>query len=444
MPLPIVAIVGRPNVGKSSLFNRLLHRRLAVVDSLSGVTRDRNISLCEWRGRTFHLVDTGGMVPGTADLMEQLILEQAHMALEQADVVVLVLDCQTGLTDIDARIWRELVRSTAPIIVAINKADNERLDLDANSFYTLGVQKIHPVSAISGRGVGDLLDEIVNRIPAVVEEPASADGIRVAVVGRPNVGKSSFVNHLLGEERQIVSDIPGTTRDAIDTRVTIDGRQYVLIDTAGLRKRSKIKESVEFYTSLRTLRAIERCDVAIILLDANEGLNFQELKIIEEVGEAQRGMVLAINKWDVFDKIPESADIYVRQIKEAVPTYNYIPTIFISALTGQRVVKTLTLVDQVYEQFTRRIGTSELNSFLAEVVARQTPAAIHGKWVQLFYMTQPETSPPLFIIFSNHPDLIQESYKRYLSNQLRERFGLEGVPFQLKFKPRSQKSSDDR
>jgi len=231
--------------------------------------------------------------------------------------------------------------------------------------------------------------------------------------------------------------IPGTTRDAIDSEVTIDGRRYVLIDTAGLRKRSRIKESVEFYTSLRTLRAIERCDIAIILLDANEGLNFQELKIIEEVGEAERGMVLAVNKWDIFDKDADSVDIYSRQIHEAVPTYDYIPIIFVSALTGQRVAKTLTLVDQVYGEYTRRIATSELNDFLAEAVGRQAPAAIHGKWVQLLYMTQPETAPPIFVIFSNHPDLIQESYKRYLANRLRERFGLAGVPFRLKFKARS-------
>ncbi|MDD4051779.1 MAG: ribosome biogenesis GTPase Der [candidate division Zixibacteria bacterium] len=434
MPLPVVAIVGRPNVGKSSLFNRLIKRKLAVIESSPGVTRDRNFSQCDWNGRTFYLVDTGGMVPGSKDEMERLILEQAQIAMDDADVILFVVDCQTGINDIDGRIARELRRAEKPVVLAVNKADNEQLELDASAFYSLGLSGIFPVSAINGRMTGDLLDEIVSKLPEAEEEVSDQKVIRIAVVGRPNVGKSSFVNRLAGENRLIVSAIPGTTRDSVDTPVTIDGKQYILVDTAGLRKRSKVKENIEYYTTLRTIRAIERCEVAVILLDANEGVNFQELKIIEEVGEARRGMVLAINKWDIFEKEPETADIYTKQIKEAMPTYDYLPSIFISALTGQRVTKVLELVDQVHTQYTRRIETAELNQFLEEIVARQTPAAVRGRWIKLMYMTQPETSPPLFVIFSNYPKLVQESYVRYITNQLRERFGFGGVPLMIKLK----------
>lgn len=440
MSLPVVSIIGRPNVGKSSLFNRMIKKKLAVVDEQSGVTRDRNLSQCEWRRRTFYLVDTGGMVPGSRDMMEQLILEQAQIAMDEADVVLFVVDCQTGVTDIDARIARQLLRTSKPVFLAVNKSDNDRYDLEANAFYSLGIEKLMPVSAISGRGIGDMLDEIVTRLPEAVVEPAPEGEIRVAVVGRPNVGKSSFVNYLLGENRHIVSEVPGTTRDSIDSPLVVDGRRYVLIDTAGLRKRSKVTESIEFYTTLRTLRAIQRCDVAVVLLDAAAGLNFQELKIIEEVGEARRGMVLAVNKWDIFDKDQRSADIYTQQIKATVPTYDYIPITFVSALSGQRVLKTLNVVDRVYGEFTRRIATPDLNQFLEEAVAKQPPAAVKGRWVRLFYMTQPQTAPPTFIIFSNYPKSIQESYLRYLSNRLRERFGFEGVPFTIKLKPRGKKS----
>jgi GTP-binding protein len=440
MDLPIISIVGRPNVGKSSLFNRMIRQRLAVVDSEAGITRDRNFSLCDWRGREFYLIDTGGMVPGSDDQMEQLIMEQARFAMEEADLILFVVDCQTGITDIDTRIARQLLRTEKPLVLGANKADNERLEMDSNAFYRLGIETLMPISAANGRGVGDLLDEIVNKLPeAVQEEPPPEDEIRVAVVGRPNVGKSSFVNFLLGENRQIVSDIPGTTRDSIDTPVTIDGRRYILIDTAGLRRRSKIKESVEYYTTLRSIRAMQRCDIAVILLDANEGLNFQELKIIDEVSELNRGMIIAVNKWDIFDKDENSAAIYARQIKESAPTYNYIPSIFISALNGTRVVKTMSLVDEVYRQYTRRIPTSELNQFLEEAVKRQPPAATRGKWIKLYYMTQPDTAPPTFVIFCNYPKYIQEAYRRYLTNRLRERFGFEGIPIRFKIKSRESK-----
>jgi len=443
MPLPIVSIVGRPNVGKSSLFNRMVRKRLAVVDSVSGVTRDRNFSICEWTGHEFFLVDTGGMVPGSRDAMEQSILEQAKIATEQADVVMFVVDCQTGITDIDGRIARELLRTKKPVILAVNKSDNERLDLEANTFYSMGVETIFPISAANGRGMGELLDEIVALLPDMEAEESSPDEIRVAVVGRPNVGKSSFVNCLLGEQRQIVSEIPGTTRDSIDTPILVDGRRYVLIDTAGLRRRSRVKESIEYYTTLRTVRAIQRCDVAVILLDATEGLNFQELKIIEEVGEAGRGMVLAINKWDIFEKDEHSAEIYARQIAEAAPTFSFIPTIFISAMTGKRVRKTLDLVDKVYAEFNRRIPTPVLNEFLVDAVGKQPPPATQGKWIKLLYMTQPDTAPPTFVIFSNFPRLIKEPYLRYLTNRMREEFGFEGAPLVIKLRARKKKQESE-
>lgn len=443
MPLPIVSIVGRPNVGKSSLFNRMIKKKLAVVDSESGVTRDRNFSICDWAGRDFCLVDTGGMVPGSKDAMERLILEQAQIATEQADVVLFAVDCQTGVTDIDGRIARELLRTKKPVILAVNKSDNDRYDLEANDFYSLGIETLFPVSAANGRGMGELLDEIIALLPDAEAEASSPEEIRVAVVGRPNVGKSSFVNCLLGEQRQIVSETPGTTRDSIDTPILVGGRRYILIDTAGLRRRSRVKESIEYYTTLRTVRAIQRCDVAVILLDAAEGLNFQELKIIEEVGEAGRGMVLAINKWDIFDKDEHSAEIYARQIAEAVPTYSYIPTIFVSALTGKRVQKTLALVDKVYAEYMRRIPTSTLNEFLVEAVGKQPPPATQGKWIKLLYMTQPDTAPPTFVIFCNYPRLIKEPYIRYLTNRMREQFGFAGTPLVIKLRARKKKPESE-
>lgn len=439
MPLPIVAIVGRPNVGKSSLFNRMIKQRLAVVDSESGVTRDRNFAPCEWAGRTYYLMDTGGMVPGSDDLMEKLILEQAQLAMDEADVIIMLTDCKTGIIDVDVQIARQLMRSKKPVILSVNKADNAAMALDANDFYKLGIEPLIAVSAANGSGVGDLLDIIDEHLPEVSDDSGLDSTIRVAVVGRPNVGKSSFVNALLGEDRHIVSEIPGTTRDSVDSIVTIGDRTYTFIDTAGLRKKSKVKESIEYYTTLRSFRAIERCDVALILLDAREGLNFQELKIIDEVAEAGKAMVLAVNKWDIFDKDEKSAIIYTRQLQEAVPTFSYIPSIFISAKTGQRVKRTLALIDSVYQEYTRRLDTPELNTFLEEIVQKHPPAAVKGKWVKLYYITQPEIAPPTFVIFSNFPQLIQESYQRYITNRMRERFGFSGVPFRLKFKPRGKK-----
>ncbi len=439
MPLPIVAIVGRPNVGKSSLFNRLIKQRLAVVDSVSGITRDRNFAPCDWNGREFYLIDTGGMVPGSDDHMEQLILEQAQIGMEEADIILFMVDSQTGITDIDSHIARQLLKTDKPVLLVPNKADNQRFALEASVFYSLGFEQLFCVSAANGIGTGDLLDEIVRILPdEMVEEEAGAY-VRIAVVGRPNVGKSSFVNSLLGEERHIVSDKPGTTRDSIDSLVNINGKTYTLIDTAGLRKKSRIKENLEYYTTLRSIRAIQRCDIAVILLDANEGLNFQELKIIDEVAEQHKGMVLAVNKWDIFEKDEDSVAVYTRQLKEAMPSFSYIPTIFISAKNGKRVRKTLDVVDMVFGEYTKRLDTAALNKWLEEVVKRQPPAAIKGKWIKFYYITQPDTAPPKLLIFSNYPQYLQESYKRYLLNRLREQFGFMGVPVNLKFKKRSDK-----
>ncbi|MEE9441165.1 MAG: ribosome biogenesis GTPase Der [candidate division Zixibacteria bacterium] len=439
MPLPIVAIIGRPNVGKSSMFNRMIKQRLAVVDSASGVTRDRNFAPCDWNGREFYLVDTGGMVPGTDDQMEQLILEQAQIGLDEADIVIFMVDCQTGITELDSQIARQLLRAQKPIIISPNKADNEQLEIDASEFYSLGFERQFCVSAANGRGVGDLLDEIVRLLPETGDEVPEDSSIRIAVVGRPNVGKSSFVNCLLGEERHIVSEQPGTTRDSIDSVISVNNITYTLVDTAGLRKKSRVKENIEYYTTLRTIRAVQRCHVALILLDANEGLNVQELKIIDEVAEAGRGMVLTVNKWDIFDKDENSAAIYARQLAEAMPTFSYIPSIFISAKTGQRVVKTLSLIDRVYYEYNKRIDTSTLNKFLEGAVKRQPPPATKGKWIKFYYISQPDTGPPTFVVFSNYPQFIQDPYRRYLTNRLREQFGFEGIPLKFKFKKRSDK-----
>ena len=435
MSLPTVAIVGRPNVGKSSLFNRFIRQRLAVVDSVSGVTRDRNYSTCDWNGVDFLLVDTGGMVPESKDMMERLTLDQADFAVHEADLVLFVVDTQTGIDKTDEMIARNLNKAQKNTILVANKADNEQMATEVFEFLKLGLGDPFAVSATIGRGVGELLDELVKRLPEPEPESEPEEGvIRVAVVGRPNSGKSSFINKLLGEDRHIVSPMAGTTRDAIDTPFEIDGRKYILVDTAGLRRKYKVRENIEFFTYLRAIRAIEGCNVAVILVDADAGLSTQDQHIISEVVKRRRAAVLAVNKWDLIEKDDRTADLFTKALKERIAMFSYLPVIFISALTGQRVPKVLDIVDQVYSEFTRQVPTSELNDLLQSAFARRKPPARKGKFIQIKYITQSETSPPTFIIFANHPDLIDKAYIGYLNNQLRARFGFEGVPIRLKFR----------
>ncbi|MEE8576312.1 MAG: ribosome biogenesis GTPase Der [candidate division Zixibacteria bacterium] len=437
MKLPTVAIVGRPNVGKSSLFNRCLKQRKAVVDAESGVTRDRNYAECDWAGRTFFLVDTGGIVPGSDNEMEKLIVDQVEFALDEADVVMLVVDSQVGVDPTERKIVTSLRKTSKPVLLIANKSDNEQLATDAYEFLGLGAGEPLMVSATIGLGIGEMLDAVVALLPEVPEDGSDkSDLIKVAVVGRPNGGKSSLINKLIGSNRLIVSEVAGTTRDAVDTPLEIEDRpfRYTLVDTAGLRRKYKVHESLEFFTTLRTARAIDNCDVAVIMVDAVAGLSVQDQHVIDQVVQKRRAGVLVINKWDLVEKDGMTAVRFEKDIKERIAKFDFLPIIFISALTGQRVIKLLDLVDRVYTQFNRRVTTSVLNDFLGGAFAKRKPPSRRNKYIQLKYITQSETSPPTFIVFSNHPELIDKSYIRYLSNQIRSEFGFVGVPFRLKFR----------
>lgn len=432
MSLPIVAIVGRPNVGKSSLFNRFLKRKLAVVDAESGVTRDRNYALCDWNGREFRMIDTGGMVPDSRNAMERAILDQTDFAINEADLVVLVVDIQVGLDHVDERLARLLMKSGKNCLVLANKADDTSAEMELYTLNRLGLGEAMPISATVGLGVGEVLDEIVARLPEVPEEIDDGETVRVALVGRPNVGKSSFINRLLGEKRLIVSDKAGTTRDAVDTPFELDGKSYILVDTAGLRRSYKVQENIEFYTSLRAERAIDACHVAVVLVDAVDGFTSQDQRVLAQVMETRRPAVLAINKWDLIEKDTYTADKFSETIKETMAMYSFVPLIYISALTGQRLAKVMDLVQMVHAEHTKRIPTSQLNDLLQKAFARRKPPAKQGKYIQFNYVTQSEVAPPTFIFFSNRPQMVDKAYLRYLANQLRAEFGFQGSPIRIK------------
>ncbi len=434
MTLPIVAVIGRPNVGKSSLFNRFLKNHLAVVDETPGVTRDRNYAICDWNGVKFRLVDTGGIIEKEGDEMQQHIFDQAMFAVNEADLVLFLVDSRTGPSDVDVNIARRLKKIRDKTILIANKADSDKIEADAYEFLKLGMGEPYPVSAAVGRNIGDLLDLIVSKLPEQEKAEGNDTEIRVALVGRPNVGKSSFINKLTGQERLIVTPIAGTTRDAVDTTFEFGDRKFVLVDTAGLRRRYKVREDIEFYTNLRTTKAIENCHVAIVLLDAQEGVTSQDQRILEQVLEARRSAVLAVNKWDLIEKDEKTADIFTRQINKILARHSFLPVIYVSALSGQRLGKVLELVSQVFDESQKRISTPTLNKFLQDTVSRRHPPARQGKHIKLHYMTQIEIGPPTFLIFCNHPSLVDKSYVNYISNQIRESFGFAGVPFRIKFK----------
>ncbi|MFH1687325.1 MAG: ribosome biogenesis GTPase Der [bacterium] len=435
MKTPIVAIVGRPNVGKSSLFNRFLRRRLAVVAEQSGVTRDRNYAVCDWNGVDFQLVDTGGIVPQTKDQMEQLIMDQAEFAVAEADLVLFVGDVRVGVNPGDIKIARYLRKADLTVVLAVNKVDHEKLQPEVYEFMKLGLGEPMPVSATTGHGVGDLLDEIVKNLPVRDDDDKDDDdAIRVALVGRPNVGKSSFINRLTGQLRSIVSEVAGTTRDAIDTPFEMDGKRYVMVDTAGLRRKYKVHENIEFFTNLRASRAIDRSDAVIILIDAVDGVTAQDQHILELVSQMRRPAILAVNKWDLMEKDSFTADRYSLEIKDVVARYSYLPIIYVSALTGQRVTKAMQLVSQAYVEGCRRIVTSELNEFLKKVTERRHAPARKGKHIKFYYVTQSEVSPPTFVFFVNFPKLVDKAYISYLSNQIRAEYGFAGVPIRIKFR----------
>ena len=438
MALPVVAIIGRPNVGKSTFFNRIIKDRLAVTDDMPGVTRDRLYRTMEWTGRYFVAVDTGGFLPRSHELFDQKVREQAEIAIQEADLVLFMVDSKVGPMEIDREIAKMLLKLKKPTLLIANKSDNETLQLDANAFYSLGLGEPFPVSSTDGFNVGNVLDEIVARLPDVTEEtPFKPDAIRVAVIGRPNVGKSSIVNKMLGDDRLIVTDIAGTTRDSVDTFLEYNGQDFVMIDTAGLRRQARVKDNLEMYTALRSIRSLQRADVAIVLAEAPNGITNQDVKIIEQAEEARKAIVLVVNKWDLVEKDTHTVDQFTQTFKEKVRTMSYIPLVFVSALTGQRVTKVLDKVIEVYNDRQKRIPTAELNNFLEAAVEERHPPAHRGVHIKFYYVTQTEIAPPTFVFFANYPEEIDITYIRYLENKLRERFGFIGNALRMKFNPRS-------
>jgi GTP-binding protein len=440
MAKPLVAIVGRPNVGKSTLFNRLVGGRKAIVVDTPGATRDRNYGEVTWRGRAFAVVDTGGFEPLISEGIGVDVREHARLAIEEADLTVLLLDGQSGLTPDDKELAEILRRWERPLVIAINKIDSQRHEERLYEFYALGIELLYPVSAEHGRGVGELLDTIIEHVPEAAAEEAPEEGvIRFAVVGRPNVGKSSLVNKLLGMERTLVSETPGTTRDAIDTAFFFDERPFVAIDTAGIRRKARVKERVEAYSVLRALKSLGRCDVACLLIDGTEGVTDQDARIAGYTEEAGRGLVLVVNKWDLVEKDTSTTGQWVKNIRDEMPFVAYAPVLFVSALTGQRVQRLLPAVEAVASQHRRRISTSELNACIEKAWSRHHPPQFRGRQVKAYYAAQVGTSPPRFALVVNHPRGLTVAYRRYLVNRIRDAFGFEGTPLKVRVRPRRRR-----
>ena len=431
---PVVAIIGRPNVGKSALFNRIVGGNTAIVSDEAGTTRDRHFGRAEWNGRSFWLVDTGGLPENTREAIDGEIRKQVLEAIAEADLLAFVVDAQVGVHPNDAKVLDLLRESGKPWVVIANKVDDPA-SADFYEFYRLGAGEPIPVSATNGKGSGDLLDAITELLPETTEE--ETDAIRVAVVGRPNVGKSSLVNRMLGEQRLVVSEVAGTTRDAIDTPFRYHGRDFVFIDTAGLRRQAKIDDGIEFYSSLRTRRAIERADVCILVIDAVEGLHNQDLKIATMAWESGRGLIVVVNKWDLKEKENNTAAKFEKEIVEKVPYLGFVPFVFTSALTGQRVTKLFDLVLQVEAEREKRISTSDINDTLQSLLARRQPPQAAGREIKLNYATQVETSPPTIAVFGNHPELVQEHYIRFLHNGFRAAYGFTGNPLNIVLRRKS-------
>jgi len=428
MSIPVIALIGRPNVGKSALFNRIIGENSAIVSDEAGTTRDRHFARADWNGRQFWLVDTGGLTDDPRMPMDVEIKRQVMEAIGESDLLMLVVDAKNGLHPSDSRVVELLRESRKPWVLIANKVDDPSTT-DFYEFYELGAGDPVPVSAVNGKNSGDMLDIVVNRIPVATEE--IPDALRVAVVGRPNVGKSSIINRLLGEERLVVADEAGTTRDAIDTPMSYHGRQIVFVDTAGLRRQSKVSDGIEFYSSLRTRRAIERSDICILILDAVEGLHNQDLKIAALAWESGRGLIVVVNKWDLKEKENNTAAKFETECQEKAPFLKFVPFVFTSALSGQRVTKVLDLLLEVDAERHKRISTSNVNTTLEAIVGRRQPPQAAGREIKLNYATQVETAPPVIAVFGNNPDLVQEHYVRYLHNEFREAWGFRGNPLRI-------------
>ena len=436
---PIVAIVGRPNVGKSTLFNRIIGKRLAVVDDVSGITRDRNYAVADWNGRPFLLVDTGGWIPTTEERIERAIKNQVELAIDEADLVLFLVDAQTGILGLDSEIASILRKSPKNVLLVANKIDDAPKESLIHQFLKLGLGDPISVSAAAGRNVGDLLDHLLSLLPELHVPEESDEAIKVAIVGRPNVGKSSLVNALVGEEKVIVDETPGTTRDAIDTPFEHRGQKYRFIDTAGLRRRTRITSNIEYYATLRTLRSLERCDVALILLDATEGITHQDITIAAQAKEAMKGVILLINKWDLVEEDAQIPEEYVRWVYQQLPFLNFAPVLFTSMVTGLRVKKTLETIQKVAEERKRRISTGRLNTFMEEVLSANPPPTAKGRRANIYYCTQQSAEPPVFVFFANYPKIIGQNYRRFLERKLRETFGFEGTPIRFIFRKRSKR-----
>jgi len=433
--LPVVAVVGRPNVGKSTFFNRVIGRRVAIVDDQPGVTRDRNFVRADWAGREFFLVDTGGVVEGSHEGMESAIRTQAMLAVDQADVILFLVDGKAGVQPLDERLAEVLRKTSTPVVLVVNKMDNLPRDDGHLEFWSLGIGTPIPVSALSGKGSGDLLDHIVSVMPDAPEEDEDEDAIRVAVVGKPNVGKSSFVNRLIGEDRVVVSEVAGTTRDPIDTLFRFHGRTLVFVDTAGLRRPTKVKDSIEYYSALRTERVVHSADVCVVLVDASEeDLHAQDVRIAQAAWDAGRGVILIANKWDLVEKETGTAAEWEKRVRARIPFLQWVPIVFTSALTGQRVRKCLDLIVEVEEERGRRIETHEVNEVLEKLVGRQPPPHHRGRRVKLKYATQVSVRPPTFAVFSNFPKAIPDHYIRYLHNGFREAWTFMGTPIRIRLR----------
>ena len=441
MSKPIVAVVGRPNVGKSTLFNKLIGQRLSIVEDTPGVTRDRIYGDCEWCGRTFRLVDTGGIEPGTGNDMLKFMRRQAEIGIELADAIIMVADVRTGVTAADQDVATMLRKSGKPVALAVNKCDSiGPTNPDVYDFYCLGIGDLFETSAVHGHGTGDLLDWVLANIPEENEEDEDDGRIKVAIVGKPNVGKSSLLNRILGEERVIVSDVAGTTRDAIDSYFENETGKYCFIDTAGMRRRSKVDDAIEKYSNMRSVNAIDRADVCLILIDAQEGVTEQDTKIAGLVHEAGKAAIIVVNKWDaVTDKETNTMRDQEQQIRAGLSYMLYAPVVFLSALTGSRVDKLFPMIQEVYAQNTSRITTGALNSLLADATARVQPPTDKGRRLKIYYMTQAGTKPPHFVIFCNDARLFHFSYQRYLENQIREVFGLQGTPVRITIRQKGDK-----
>jgi GTPase len=441
--LPVVAVVGRPNVGKSTFFNRVLGDRIAIVDDTPGVTRDRNFARADWAGREFYLVDTGGVIEDSDEPMDRAIREQALAAVEEADVILFLVDGKVGVHPLDEKLSEVLRKTQTPVVVVVNKMDNLPADQSHLDFWSLGMGEPLPVSAISGKGSGNLLDVVNANLPAADELEEEEGTIRIAVVGKPNVGKSSFVNRLFGEERSVVSEVAGTTRDPIDSTMKYHGMDLIFVDTAGLRRQSRVKDSLEYYSALRTSRVVIEADVCIVLVDATEEVSHQDLRIIEQAWEASCSVILVANKWDLVEKETMTAPNYVKSLNARVPDTKWVPIVFTSALTGQRIRKILDVVIETYEGRSRRIPTSEVNEVLERIVAKQHPPHSRGRWVKLKYATQISISPPEFLIFSNLPKEVPANYVRFIYNTFREKWGFTGSPIRIRLKQSKSEGRGD-